>query len=188
MSASGPDELLLVRHGESEMNVAQRLTGWSDSPLTARGRLQAASLRELLHPFGPLPIHSSDLRRAVDTATLALGEPTRSSGWRELDFGKLEGVPWPSLNPGLRAAMKAFDDFEAPGGESVRTFRLRVLNTVSRLGEGRHVIFTHGGVIRLLLRELDEQAFVPNATVVHLDWRARTLLGVTPCPHESVEG
>ena len=37
-------EICLVRHGQTEHNVAARLQGWCDSPLTAEGEEAAAAL------------------------------------------------------------------------------------------------------------------------------------------------
>ena len=43
-----------------------------------------------------------------------------------------------------------FEGFTAPGGESVERLRERVLGFLADLGPGSQLIFTHGGVIRLL--------------------------------------
>jgi len=45
---------------------------------------------------------------------------------------------------------RGFETFVAPGGESVVDFRRRIEDFVAALGGGRHLIFTHGGVIRVL--------------------------------------
>jgi probable phosphoglycerate mutase len=71
---------------------------------------------------------------------------------RELAFGMLEGRRWEECPGDVRRALAAFA-FEAPGGESVAGLRSRVFRFVEELPEGDHLVFTHGGVIRLLLRE-----------------------------------
>jgi len=43
-----PTTFYFVRHGESEGNAARIFTGQTDSPLTARGRQQAATVAEEL--------------------------------------------------------------------------------------------------------------------------------------------
>src|ERR1700694_3679195 len=67
-------DLLLLRHGETEWNAQGRFQGQLDSPLTARGREQAAQLgRILLQTFTKRsvpPFHFSPLGRTKDTATI----------------------------------------------------------------------------------------------------------------------
>jgi probable phosphoglycerate mutase len=47
---------------------------------------------------------------------------------------------------------------------------------LGELSPGRHLIFTHGGVIRAITREAGEDSFLPTGSVVGLDWTARRLL------------
>ena len=61
-------KLYLVRHGQSTGNVGGTLMGQSDHPLTALGEAQARAVAARLAPFGPMPVHCSDLPRAVATA------------------------------------------------------------------------------------------------------------------------
>ena len=145
--------LWLVRHGATEWSDAGRLNGWTDVPLNARGRAQAVALAERLAGTGVAGIWSSDLSRATETARLATGEPAPDPRLRELDFGSLEGMRWEECPPEVRRAMAAFEGFRAPGGESVESLRARVFDFVHSLPRGDQVVFTHGGVIRLLLRE-----------------------------------
>ncbi len=65
--------LVLLRHGQTEWNAGSRMQGQLDTDLTDLGREQAKAAAEVLAKRQPLAIVSSDLRRALDTAT-ALGE------------------------------------------------------------------------------------------------------------------
>jgi len=47
---------------------------------------------------------------------------------------------------------------------------------VDGLIPGRHVLFTHGGVVRLLSREVGEDHFVPTGTLLVVDWDGRRLV------------
>ena len=47
---------------------------------------------------------------------------------------------------------------------------------VESLPAGRHLLFTHGGVIRVLARDLPLDRFVATGTVVALDWRRQELV------------
>jgi probable phosphoglycerate mutase len=145
--------LWLVRHGATDWSDAGRLTGWTDVPLNDRGRLQARRLRERLVRETFTPVWSSDLVRASETARLAAGALVLEPSLRELDFGRLEGTRWDELPAELQEALVAFDGFRAPGGESVADLGDRIHGFLRRLRPGTHLLFTHGGVIRLLLRD-----------------------------------
>ena len=92
--------LILLRHGESEWNAKNLFTGWVDVRLSAKGEQEAKRGGELLKERGLLPdlVHTSLLRRAIQTANLALDAcdrhwvPVRRS-WRlnERHYGALQG-------------------------------------------------------------------------------------------------
>jgi broad specificity phosphatase PhoE len=102
--------LFLVRHGETEHNVAGLLAGVSDSRLTNHGVLQTQRLGTHLATHRNLRfthIYASDLQRAYMTADeirknqqLKWGncvpDVVKLSVLREQDFGSLELVPWAS--------------------------------------------------------------------------------------------
>jgi probable phosphoglycerate mutase len=178
MSAwNGRRELWLVRHGETLANRGRSLAGWADVPLTERGEAQAAALRPALEGEGFDGVWCSDLRRAVDTARLAFAAAARPDArLREMSFGALEGVGWEALEERWQQALARFEGFAPPGGETFEDLRARVLSFVDALPAGRHLLFTHGGVVRLLSREVGEDQFVSNGTVLVIDWEARRLV------------
>ncbi|MHB8450593.1 MAG: phosphoglyceromutase [Mycobacteriales bacterium] len=101
MPATPPLTLLLLRHGESTWNAANRFTGWVDVELTERGAAEARRGGELLAEQGLLPdvVHTSVLVRAIHTAELALRACNRSwvpvrRHWRlnERHYGALQGL------------------------------------------------------------------------------------------------
>ena len=65
-------ELILVRHGESEYMVAGLSGGWTDSPLTERGKRQAQLTGEKLSYLegSPFLFYGSTLARARQTAEI----------------------------------------------------------------------------------------------------------------------
>ena len=142
----------LARHGATEWSASGRLTGWRDVPLSDAGREQAVDLRRRLDGRGFDSVRTSDLVRAVDTARIVAGAAVPDPRLRELDFGTLEGATWEELAPGVRRALMRFDGFEAPEGESVRDLRRRLVEAIAELPAGDHLIVTHGGVIRALVR------------------------------------
>ncbi len=91
--------LYLARHGETEENVAQILQGLMPGHLTARGREQAAELRDKLvaaHTAFDVML-TSDLQRALDTANIINGRLHLPFSpcplLRERDWGSLTGTP-----------------------------------------------------------------------------------------------
>jgi broad specificity phosphatase PhoE len=147
-------ELVAIRHGETVLNAAGRLTGQLDPPLTARGREQAAALAPVVAAAFDLRLHSAT-RRAADTLRIAcdaaglhgvelVGDPR----WRERSFGALEGEPSASWT------QPADLDAAPPGGESYRALGLRVLAALDALAAdytGRRVLLcAHSGVLRML--------------------------------------
>ncbi len=169
-------ELVVVRHGQSEWNLARRMCGWSDIALTELGRAQAQAVGAFLRAHRFDRVWSSDLQRARDTARIALAtEPTTDARLRELDFGHYDGARWDEIPEWHQRDLKDFARYAAPGGESVDQLRERVCGFVGELEPGRHAVFCHGGVVRVLLHELQAAAFVPNCAVVELDWSGRLL-------------
>ncbi len=148
--------LWLYRHARTDWLDQGRLNGVTDVELNEAGRAQAGSLRALLAEREWTGVWSSDLVRASGTAALAFGEPRVDDRLRELDFGAIEGLTWADLDGDVRAAMLAFDPFRAPRGESVAELRARLHAFIADLDDGDHLVFTHGGPIRALAREVGD--------------------------------
>ena len=94
-------KLVLLRHGESQWNLENRFTGWTDVDLTDNGRREAKAAGELLRQEGfTFDIaYTSVLRRAIRTLWIALDAldlmwlPVVHS-WRlnERHYGALQGL------------------------------------------------------------------------------------------------
>ncbi|WP_433876022.1 phosphoglyceromutase [Sinomonas atrocyanea] len=92
--------LILLRHGHSEWNAKNLFTGWVDVDLNDQGREEARRGGELLVEKGYLPdiLHTSRLKRAINTANIALDAADRGwidvkRSWRlnERHYGALQG-------------------------------------------------------------------------------------------------
>jgi len=171
-------ELWLVRHGETTFSAAQRVAGWSDPPLTDNGRKQAEALRPVIDGRDFTGVWSSDLMRAIQSARLAWGEPRQDRRLRECHFGSLEGCTYDDADSTYGEVFRVFRGFETPGGESHGAFRDRVQDFVAGLEPGRHLLFVHGGVIRVLTQDLGLDRFVPTGSVICLDAAAQRVLFV----------
>lgn len=156
-------DIWCLRHAETDWTAAGRFCGWSDPPLNERGRMHARALQEVLHPIEFDSIVSSPSVRAVETARLAYAEPRPDHRLRELDFGDLDGSTWTECSPQMRERLIDFAAFAAPHGETVLQLAERVRAALADLGPGRHLMVTHGGVIRLLLGRAGVRAYPPPA-------------------------
>ncbi|HHE51624.1 MAG TPA: 2,3-diphosphoglycerate-dependent phosphoglycerate mutase [Candidatus Acetothermia bacterium] len=94
-------KLMLLRHGESEWNLANRFTGWTDVDLSKKGLDEAKRAGEILREGGYAfdVAYTSVLKRAIRTLWIALDEldlmwiPVYRS-WRlnERHYGALQGL------------------------------------------------------------------------------------------------
>ena len=93
--------LALLRHGESEWNLENRFTGWTDVDLTERGAAEARAAGEALKAGGYAPevAFTSALKRAIRTLWIALDALDRMwipvhRSWRlnERHYGALQGL------------------------------------------------------------------------------------------------
>jgi broad specificity phosphatase PhoE len=113
------DDVVLVRHGESETAAAGLVGG--DAPLTARGREQARALAGRAFDV----CFTSPTLRARETAALALeGRDVPQTVLPELadiDFGEFTGKPLPEY----REWIAAHDPADAPPGGESRVDTLR---------------------------------------------------------------
>jgi probable phosphoglycerate mutase len=171
-----PLELWLVRHGETTYSASKRVAGWSNPPLTDSGRQQAQALRSVIDGRRFDGVWSSDLDRAVESARLAWGEPQTDRRLRECHFGALEGCTYEEADSTYREVFHEFRDFQAPDGESHVELRNRVLDFLGSLEPGCHLLFVHGGVIRVLTQDLGVDRFIPTGSLLGLDWSAGKVL------------
>jgi probable phosphoglycerate mutase len=99
--AKGPLVLYVVRHGQTIFNLMDRVQGISDGVLTERGIVGAVNMGKGLRDVEFHGIYSSDLKRASETARLAMVQNRATRTWaikemtelREVSFGIFEGDP-----------------------------------------------------------------------------------------------
>jgi broad specificity phosphatase PhoE len=149
--------IILVRHGETALNAARVLQP-PDTPLSARGRLQAQAAARRLASMNLGGIISSDLGRAFETAQAIAAASGLDIGntalLQERNFGDLRGRAYDELDFDPLAMAHA-----PPGGESIAAFRARVAQALALLCERRAAmhsslaVVTHGLVIRTLLEQ-----------------------------------
>jgi len=93
--------IIIARHGESIWNQDSKFTGWTNIPLTDKGRMEAKKMAYVLKPYNPSIIFTSVLQRSIETSTIIqknlksdIDIPIHTS-WRlnEKHYGTLEGIP-----------------------------------------------------------------------------------------------
>ncbi|MGH3586481.1 MAG: histidine phosphatase family protein, partial [Pseudonocardia sp.] len=117
--------LVLLRHGQTDHNVAGRMQGHHDSKLTEVGVEQAVHVAPEIARLAPDRLISSDLRRAVDTADVvaaACGRPVKlDPRLRETHLGEWQGRTVAEIEaswPGAIATWRSDPAWAPPGGES----------------------------------------------------------------------
>ena len=168
-------KLVLLRHGQSQWNLENRFTGWKDIELSENGILEAKESGRLIKEKKiPIDIvYSSGLKRAIDTATIAMKEANydhlfnngeliliKNIAINERDYGDLTG-----LNKQETAKKYGKEqvhiwrrsyDVNPPGGESLKNVVERVKpyfeNTIKNdLEDEKNILLSaHGNSLRAL--------------------------------------
>ena len=146
-----------ARHGETVWNVENKICGMTDSPLTEKGRAQAAQLGEAVKNSGIVldEILYSPLSRAADTAlavAAATGLPARvEPRLREQCFGRFDGTS-PRNSPEFTAAKMQFAD-RYTDGESMLQLAQRIYNLLDELRDQpdkTYLLVAHNGIARVV--------------------------------------
>lgn len=183
-----PTYVLLIRHGQSEGNAERRFGGHTATPLSARGRKQALATAEALKNDSLTAIYSSDLARAIETATpLANATGLRvnaTDAFRERSVGVMEGLTFEDAaqkHPDEYAALLR-RDFEhvLNGGESYRQLldraRFKLDEIIAKHRGGRIAVFSHTGTICILSLHLMGALDAPELKPV---WISTSNCGIT---------
>ncbi|GHD90832.1 histidine phosphatase family protein [Streptomyces naganishii] len=154
-------DLFLVRHGETEWSRSGRHTGYTDVPLTERGREEARRLVPLIRSHRIGAVFVSPLQRARETAELIGVQDARvDSDLREWDYGGYEGVTTVEIQR-TRPGWFLFTDGVVPGppahpGETPEQVGERADRVLSKVDaalantEGVVLLVAHGHFLRVL--------------------------------------
>lgn len=160
--------LILIRHGQTDYNATRRMQGQLDTHLSDLGREQAATAGRALLDEPITRIISSDLTRALDTATIIasqLGvEVETDERLRETHLGEWQSRTSAEVDeqlPGARAAWRHDATWAPPGGESRVEVAARARPVIDELmrdfdeWDGHAVlIVAHGGTISAVTSSL----------------------------------
>lgn len=185
--SSPTTHVILIRHGQSQGNAEGRFGGHTDTPLSPRGRKQADATARALASEKFDAIYSSDLPRAIETATPLVkltGAPLiTTDAFRERSVGVMEGLTFEEaaeLHPEQYQAL-LHRNFEhvLEGGESYRQTLDRAAGKLDEVIEkhrgSRIVVFTHTGAICILILHLMGALDAPDLKPV---WIATSNCGI----------
>lgn len=176
-------KLFLVRHGETEENVAGILMGHHHGVLTEKGKTQAQEVATVLKDYKFAHIYSSDLKRCIDTAEFIKEfHPeiplTFTKELRERNMGVFQGQKGDSMD--WDSLLGDVENRKAEGGESFSEVKIRALNFIRQLYE-RHasddvLLITHNGWINQVISYFTKVSFadipkVDNAQVIEIEVR-----------------
>jgi probable phosphoglycerate mutase len=185
----------IFRHGQTDWNFDKRIQGHTDIELNAEGRGQAKELALRIKDLGIEEVHSSDLKRALETAKISHPNLNiiKNEQLREAHFGEAEGRIFTEVVEEFGAEYfethPKYWDLRIAGSETKRECITRVWNALNKIAESSASqnigISSHGGVIRNIVHSLlpadAPKVEIPNCCIYHLqfnkgDWSLVKLL------------
>lgn len=169
-----PATIGLLRHGQTEWNVAKRIQGSGNSPLTPEGRLLTANWIPTLQKYGWDRILASDLGRVKETVAILNKKLCLPVSYderlREQHWGEWEGVTLDHIkeNFAVELARRVLLgwQFSAPGGETRTAVKERALSALrencDRWPGKKLLVICHQGVIKAILYHITNRAFIPE--------------------------
>lgn len=187
--------LIIVRHGETDRNINDRLPGHHDITLNATGKSQVQFVAKRLANEGVDRIYTSDFMRAKETAVaIAAYHPTTpiiiDPELRERNSGVFAHRPVVEKRVAQLASGQTFRDWKPQGGESLREMKERAGRWYAQCRQTNAdktiLVVSHGLFIYSLLEwALEDGADVerselrhPNAAVTILDIPSQGKVGV----------
>ena len=166
-------DLILIRHGQSVWNAANRFTGWTDVELSEVGVSEAEEAGRSLSSQRIDVVHTSDLIRAQRTAEIIMSLNEASEGystkfdWRlnERNYGSLQGLNKAETAEKFGAEQvhiwrRSFD-VAPPDGESLEMTAERTIpyfeeEILPDLQAGRGVLVSaHGNSLRSIVMHIE---------------------------------
>ena len=174
--------LVIVRHGQSEWNLKNLFTGWSDVELTVTGEHEAEHAGIVLRPYHFDLAYTSVLKRAIHTLNIILEQMQVSipvienQALNERNYGNLQGLDKAEVGNkyGAQQLMlwrRSFTEVP-PGGESLENTYQRVIpyyqqEIEPKLRAGKNVlIVAHGNSLRALMMYLEH---ISPEDIAHVD-------------------
>lgn len=148
-------KLYIIRHGQTEWNIAYKLQGKTDIPLNEEGRRQAEEARKIFNNIDIDLIICSTLDRAKETCRIINKDKNIPVIYDEriceIDHGILEGVDARTID--FDELMNYYIDKKVEDGESIQEFFNRIYKFLDELEQKyknneKILLVSHGAVSR----------------------------------------
>ena len=155
--------LILVRHGETDLNRDRRVLGQGPEPLNETGLAQARSVAQTLARENAFALYSSPVKRTMQTAEAISKHRstpvTQDQGLAEIEAGEMEGVEGRKLDDMFPEVMAQWrsdpESTRMPGGESLGQVQDRAWRAVGKIVEshpdGTAVVVSHNFPIQTIV-------------------------------------
>jgi len=155
-------EIILVRHGQTEWNVAEIFRGRIDIELNEMGIRQAELLAQYLSDTNIEAIYSSPLKRALKTAEMIAShhklDVEIAPGLIDFNYGEWQGLPHQEVKDRYKELYAQWVNnphrVKMPAGESLDEVRERAVGVVDNITarhEGTAVLVSHRVVNKVLI-------------------------------------
>ncbi len=154
-------KLILIRHGQTDMNKDQLYYGRLDVPINETGKEQAENTRKNLVELeiDYDKIYSSPMKRAYETAEIVNYknlEIEKDDELREMDFGIFEGLSYKEIIKKYPEEMeklkKDWKTYSYVTGENPFMLQKRALKFLEKIDKNKNnMVVTHWGIICTLL-------------------------------------
>lgn len=194
--------IFLIRHGESQQNIDDVLSGITDIPLSDNGKLQCAILAQYFDNIQIDKVFATPLQRAKDSAEIIFPKHASSieilESLIEFNYGEYEGyrrTEYENSNDSIiQQWITAPSNLTFPGGDNIREHAKKSLAGIAQLASKNQdstiACISHRTTIRLILAQviglsLDNFRSLPcsNCGVSEItfdgEWRLHSL-NVTP--------
>ena len=181
-------KIYMIRHGQTDWNLAGKIQGKTDVPLNEEGRAQARFLAEAMKSRPAAKVFTSPLKRARETAQ-AVAEALEAPlllvpEFEEVDFGLWEGLTWQQIGeryPKEYAGWRR-EPVEHPpvGGEGRESASLRAKRGLEILfeksGGEDAALVAHGAILAYIRDALFEnqekppEQIVKNASITTIEY------------------
>lgn len=151
-------KLILVRHGESELNTENIFFGHLNPSLTSKGKHDLCELKSKLSNYDI--VYCSPLKRTIETATLLNHQNSPiifDDRLKEINFGIFEGLTYNEICQSYPLESKKWislkSEYKFINGESLLDLSKRVQSFVEEIKntDKTYLIITHSGVINVVL-------------------------------------
>ena len=181
--------LYLVRHGQTDWTLENRIQGQNELPLNEIGKEQSEKVSQELRHLNPAAIYSSPMLRAKQMAEIiAMGHPCEifiEENLNEGTFGSIEGMTKAEFKVKFQEDLIQLHRMDAdtrlrhklvPEADSILEIAERTIPCLKDIA-AKHpdqsvIIVTHGWLMRSLLVVLnqndDRSTFVSNGGIIKL--------------------